>query len=677
MSLPSLSDRDRVADVLKSLNRAKQALVGGNITEAATDLRQFRDSPVGWTVRQLQCDLLELRVTALSDSKQLVALATKLHSRHQGKQNEDPYLCGAAELIRKYIGAQDALLWLEKTVAIIDLPRPQRGRTAAVYLRLLREVGRLDEARTMADRMLSRSPLHPHQSFWQECFCTLRGQRAERRAGLEERIQALAVQLSQPDQIRLWNAASTSRILVASTAAVATATSTDSTRALKSAVALNRLQASLNAREQGYADAASYLAQALDASLRLRGECLETLELRLQQFQLLQMAGKIDQSDAAWLAQLRAVAAQINRASYLEHRLANVWRSTGNYKLAYDQYARVANQYRTDQYGIRSACLLAAASEEAENLIDAFNRYTAIAAMPQTPLSVTVFCLVGAHRCATRRNDAGLQETIFQSLRNLRVDGKTLRLGLSAVRSLREASLGEAADDMLDQCLQVYNVAQKNSGWTYQNYLYYTHLLSRRLYEAHRYEDAVQLINSIDASYWNNEAIAWRDLAGCLCYACASLLALGQPGPAIEVAGYGAAPRSNRPAQSAQVDLALADVYEQSQGWSAAKTVYNRIITSAPTSTAAMRARWQLARRAWRQGRIAEARQWAMAMLIDGRRGSKERDLQRTYWSAYSLAASKQGPSLPGDDFVYPSVPTLEAMRRRGELRLADRLETP
>jgi hypothetical protein len=157
-------------------------------------------------------------------------------------------------------------------------------------------------------------------------------------------------------------------------------------------------------------------------------------------------------------------------------------------------------------------------------------------------------------------------------------------------------------------------------------------------------------------------------------YACLSWQALGRPDNAVAKANSAPALRSTRPALSAYVDLALGGVYERTRGWARAEDVYNRIVASAPFSMAAMHARVRLARRAWQTGRIEEAQQWAMAVLMDGKQHRKDPELQEVYWSAYSIAAAKQGGQVAGDDFVYPSLSPAEAMGRERQSRMAHRL---
>ena len=672
MSLPSSSAADRVADALRSLDRSKQALVAGQLTEAASQLARFRASPVGSTVRQLQSDLLELRVTAMTDASQLTALATKLYPRHQRKQNEDAFLCGAAELIHAHVGAAEALDWLEQTINPAEISACGRGRAAALELSLLRQAGRLEEARSMAARFLDETRLaDPNPRFWQQCLLTLRGQRSEGRTDLRNKIEGLGRRLFVAQRLRLWNAASASRILVAAVGDVA-APAAGSVSQQRAALTFNRLQASLNARQQQYAAAADNLNQARNLSLLLRGECLETLELNLQRFDMLLQACSVNPSDATWLDQLRTESTSLNLRPYLEYRLANVWRKAGFFQMAMDQYAQVARLYPHDSFGIRAAYQLAVADEDAGNLDGACNRYAAIANTAETVPSVAMFCLIGAYRCATKQNDGQRQAGIVETMQSFGPRIGDQRQSLKTVRHLRDEGLGGLSNALLDHCQRQYESQKANLPPA--EYLGATLHLVRRLYEAERYDAALQLVNSINRSYWNSANIAWGYLAGCLHYACLSWQALGRPDNAVAAANSAPVPLSTRPALSAYVDLALGGVYERTRGWARAQDVYNRIVASAPFSMAAMHARVRLARRAWQTGRIEEAQQWAMAVLMDGKQHRKDPELQEVYWSAYSIAATKQGGQVATDDFVYPSQSPTEAMGRERQSRMANRL---
>lgn len=681
MALTLLSERDQsaIVEALEALTRCKRALHKGDVAEAEWELRAFRGSPIGQTARQLQSDVLELRVQAHRDPSQLCALATSLHARHVGKDNEDSYFCAAAELIRRHRGAREALAWLERTAEPAKLSREGRGQTVALYLSLLRQAGRVDEARALADQALDgRRPGNPHPAFWEQCIATLRGQRADGRDQLRQRLESAVASLPDTQRLRLWNAASASRILVASTTlgladTVGLADKTDKRKPLRLALTFHRLQATLNAREQRYAQAAEHLRQARELSLQLRGESLETLELSLERFEMLLQAGAVAPTDNAWQTHLRSVAVQVGAVAFMEYRLANVWRRGGQYELAADQYAQVARKFPKDAHGVRAHYQLAVADEEAGALDAAYDRYGAVADAPQTKPSVAMLCRIGAYRCAVKRNDAIRQNKQLEAMGDFAAKLPTVRQALLAVRQLRDAGLGELSDAVLDQCMKRYDVLKRTKPMNPRKYLRLTHALVRRLYAAGRHEELLALVNSIPPDFWSYSEMQWIHLAGCLHYACLSWLALGAADKALETASVGIGPLSERPCQSAHVELAMARVAERTRGWAWAKDIYNRIVANAPFSRAAMKARVQLARRAWDEGRIDEARQWAMAVLIDGKLNRKDPDLDEAYWSAYSMAASKQDSAVDADGLVYPALSGGEAMQRQRRGRVAEK----
>jgi hypothetical protein len=670
MSVTRPPDAGEIANALKSLAKCRQALPRGKVWEAASCLQEFRSSTVGQTVRQLESDLLELRIAALQDTNsraengdELISHADRLFLRHVGKNNEDAYLAGAAEIIRRHVSPQRSLAWLEVKCPPRDMLAKGRGRTLALYLKLLRQEGRLDEARGLADEFLNERQIrNPHRRLWEESLLTLRGQQAKGRAALLARIEQAATGISARGRLELLNMASASRILVASATPIG-GEAEDTAREQRLALDLHRLQATLNAREQRFAQAAGHLRQAREISASLRGETLETLGLDLQQFQMLLQNGSVNPTDRTWLEHLRGIAASVGRTVYLEYRLANVWRRAGLMSLAQAQYAAVADRYPRDRHGIRASYQLAVLAEEAGDLDSAYARYANIASLGETKPSVAALALVGAFRCAAKRNDETLKRRLIENLRDYTATIPDLRLASFTVRRLREDGLGGLADALLDQCLNRYQ-AIKNSVNAHK-YLELTHHFVRRLYEARRYRESLDLINSIDASYWGNARIHWEHLAGCLHYGCLCWLALGDPQKGVDFAASKPTPLRTRPHQAAHVDLAIARVCERTSPRAVAHTIYNRIIAETPFSRAAMKARVQLAKQAWDRGDREEARQWAMGVLIDGKVNRKDPDLAAAYWSAYSMAATRQGATLEGDEVVYPDLSSEQAMKRQ------------
>jgi tetratricopeptide (TPR) repeat protein len=616
----------------------------------------------------LESDGLELRLQALRDTDGLVDLCTKLLRRHTGRNTEDRFLLTAAGLIRKHVSSSAARSWLEATCNPQSLLGAGRGRTAALYLQLLRETGKLEEARLQAKAFMGDMKANgAHESVWEECILTLRGLPQGGTSDLQECVNSLAARIPPPRRLRLWSIAARNRVLVASAATTAVSGgSTDSLAPLRLALGVQQSLASLYLRQQNYTAAASSLQQAHDLSVQIQGgETVRSLEFSLQEFEMLLRAQQVQPSDLNWLGTLRSVAAQLNQSAYLEHRLANVMRKAGYQQLALNQYAYVVSLYPQDPYGIRSAYHLAVDSEDSGALGDAQTQYMAIAANPAAQLSVVSLCLIGAYRCAVRQNNQALQSQVIQSLQSLNTSGSSLRTVLMIVRQLRDDRLGGLADILLDQALQQYQSVASGSS----SYLYVRHLLVRRLHQAKRFSDAVAVVNAIDASYWNNPNIGWYHLAGCLHHACLSWLALDNQNNGTTLPAGAVTALQSRPSQNAHVTLAIAESYEKTGGWAAASNLYTQIVSMAPFSAAAMKAKLRLARRAWQTGQIDNACQLAAGVLYDGKRGRKDPDLGAAFWSAYGMAASQAGTT-GGPNGVYPVVSAKEAMKRERATRI-------
>jgi tetratricopeptide (TPR) repeat protein len=672
IALSSDGEARQIANGLHSLAEARRALSNGDVVLAARRLAEFRRSPIGGTTRQLESDLLELRIQALQDATRLAGRCTDLLPRHVRRDTEDRFLLGAANLIRRHLNSAAALSWLQETSDPKLLFESGRGRTAAFYLQLLREMGQLEQARSLAVAFLNDPCLeNPHVSLWQESVMTLRGMHPGGAPDLQKCVSGLVEKLPPTQALRLQIIAAASRVLVASSAATDT-TSADPLKTQQLALSLCRSRASLHARRRDYTNAASQLQQAHDLAVQIHGvETYESMELRLQQFEMALHGNLAQPTDTAWWTSLRSVGAELGMNSHVEHRLANILRKAGHQDLALSQYAYVASQHPRDPNGIRAAYQLAVNAEETGALDDAEARYLAIASNSVTTYGVAGLCLIGAYRCAVRQNDESLKAEVIESLQGMHTSSVSLRETLLVTRQLRDEGLGALADAALDQGLKQFQSLTSGGTLTTREYLGVTHLVVRRLYEARRYADVVAAVNGIGSSYWNNPSIAWGHLAGCLHYACLSWLVLDNPDNGTTLSNAATTALQTRPSQAAHVNLAVAEVYEKSRGWAAASKLYTQIVALAPLSTAAMKAKLRLARRAWQSGQVDVARRLAASVLLEGKLNRKDPDLAAAFWSAYGMAASQQGAAGNEDGFMYPNLSAKEAMKRQRATRIA------